>query len=48
MIIELARREGKVVRAVGVGHSLSDLECTTGFMVRMIKFKRMLEVRAHF
>lgn len=44
LILELARREGKVVRAVGVGHSPSDLACTTGFMVRMTRFKRMLEV----
>ena len=30
------------------GHSPSDLACTTGFMVRMTRFKRMLEVCVYF
>lgn len=45
LILELARREKKVVRAVGVGHSPSDLACTRGFMLRTEKFNRVLEVR---
>ena len=45
LILELARREGKVVRAVGVGHSPSDLPCTSEFMVRMTKLNRILDVR---
>lgn len=45
LILALARREGKVVRAVGVGHSPSDLACTSGFMVRTTKLNRLLEVR---
>jgi len=44
LILELARREGKVVRAVGVGHSPSDLACTTGYMLRTTKLNRLLEV----
>lgn len=44
LILELARREGKVVRAVGVGHSPSDLACTTGFMLRTTKLDRVLEI----
>lgn len=44
LVLELARREGKVVRAVGVGHSPSDLACTTGFMLRTTKLDRLLEV----
>jgi len=44
LILELARREGKVVRAVGIGHSPSDLACTTGFMVRTTKLDKVLEV----
>lgn len=46
LILELARREGKVVRAVGVGHSPSDLACTNGFMLRTTKMNRVLEVNA--
>ncbi|KAG8215222.1 hypothetical protein J3R82DRAFT_8765 [Butyriboletus roseoflavus] len=45
LILELARREGKVVRAVGVGHSPSDLSCTSGYMLRTTKLNRLLEVR---
>lgn len=44
LILELARRENKVVRAVGVGHSPSDLACTTGYMLRTTKLDRLLEV----
>ncbi|KAF8064183.1 gulonolactone oxidase Lgo1 [Lyophyllum atratum] len=46
LIVELARREGKVVKAVGVGHSPSDLACTDGFMLRTTKLNRLLEVNA--
>lgn len=44
LILELARREGKTVRAAGVGHSPSDLACTSGYMVRTDKLCRVLEV----
>ena len=44
IILELARREGKVVRAAGVGHSPSDLACTSGFMLRVTKLNRVIEV----
>jgi L-gulonolactone oxidase len=44
LILELARREGKTVRAVGVGHSPSDLACTSGYMLRTAKLDRVLEV----
>ncbi|KAG6374067.1 hypothetical protein JVT61DRAFT_4708 [Boletus reticuloceps] len=43
-ILALARTHRKVVRAVGVGHSPSDLPCTTGYMVRTTKLNRLLEV----
>ncbi|KAG0700501.1 L-gulonolactone D-arabinono-1,4-lactone oxidase [Suillus ampliporus] len=46
LILELARREGRVVRAVGVGHSPSDLACTTGYMLRTTKLDRLLEIHA--
>jgi len=45
LVLELAKREGKTVRAVGVGHSPSDLACTSEFMVRMTRLNRVLEVR---
>lgn len=48
LILELARREGKTVRAVGVGHSPSDLACTTGYMVRTGKLDKLLEVSVIF
>lgn len=44
LILELARREGRVVTATGVGHSPSDLACTTGFLLRTGKLNRVLEV----
>jgi L-gulonolactone oxidase len=44
LILELARREGKTVRAAGVGHSPSDLACTSGYMMRTAKLDRLLEV----
>ncbi|KAJ8587958.1 L-gulonolactone D-arabinono-1,4-lactone oxidase [Rhizopogon salebrosus TDB-379] len=46
LILELARREGRVVRAVGVGHSPNDLACTTGYMLRTTKLNRLLEIHA--
>jgi len=44
LALELARREGKTLRVVGVGHSPSDLACTNEFMLRMTKLNRVLEV----
>ncbi|KAI0077661.1 L-gulonolactone/D-arabinono-1,4-lactone oxidase [Panus rudis PR-1116 ss-1] len=44
LILELARREGQKVRAAGVGHSPSDLACTSGYMVRTERLNRVLEV----
>ncbi|KAF9264584.1 gulonolactone oxidase Lgo1 [Marasmius fiardii PR-910] len=46
LILELARREGKVVRAAGIGHSPSDLVCTTEFLLRTKKLNRVLKVDA--
>jgi hypothetical protein len=43
-VLELARREGKTVRAVGVGHSPSDLACTSGYMIRLTKLNRLIQV----
>lgn len=43
-ILELARLEGQTVRAVGAGHSPSDLPCTQGFMIRMDKLDRIVDV----
>jgi len=44
LIFELARREGKTVRAVGVGHSPSDLACTNEYMLRTTKLDKILQV----
>jgi hypothetical protein len=44
LVLELARREGKTVRLVGVGHSPSDLACTDEFMLRTTKLNRIIEV----
>lgn len=44
LILELARREKRSLRAVGVGHSPSDLACTSDFMVRMGRLNNILEV----
>jgi L-gulonolactone oxidase len=45
LILELARREGQTVRAVGVGHSPSDLACTSGYMIQMNRLDKIIEVR---
>jgi len=44
LIFELARRKGKTVRAVGVGHSPSDLACTDEYMLRTTKLDKILQV----
>ncbi|CAK5281917.1 unnamed protein product [Mycena citricolor] len=44
LVLQLAKREGRVLRAVGVGHSPSDLACTGDFMLRMTKMNKLLEV----
>ncbi|KAI0695312.1 D-arabinono-1,4-lactone oxidase-domain-containing protein [Cytidiella melzeri] len=46
LILELARRQGKTVRAAGVGHSPSDLACTTEFMLRTEKLNKIIEINA--
>ena len=48
LILELAKREGKTVRAVGVGHSPSDLACTSEYMLRTSSLNNLLEVREFF
>ena len=45
LILELARRERQTVRAVGVGHSPSDLACTSGYMIQMNRMDKIIEVR---
>ena len=43
-VLEHAKRQRKRLRAVGVGHSPSDLACTPDFMIRMTKLNNILEV----
>ncbi|ORX37208.1 D-arabinono-1,4-lactone oxidase [Kockovaella imperatae] len=45
-ILELARREGKSVHPVGVGHSPSDLACTNGWLVKMGGLKGAVRIDA--
>jgi FAD/FMN-containing dehydrogenase len=45
MVVELARREGKELKAVGKGHSPSDITCTGDFIVDLKGIGRVLEVR---
>jgi L-gulonolactone oxidase len=45
LILELTRRERQNVRAVGVGHSPSDLACTSGYMIQMNRMDKIIEVR---
>ncbi|KAF5329244.1 hypothetical protein D9619_009035 [Psilocybe cf. subviscida] len=44
LILELARRERKRIRVAGIGHSPSDLACTSEYMLRTTKLNRVLEV----
>jgi len=44
LVLELARRERQTVRAVGVGHSPSDLACTSGYMIQMNRLNKIIEV----
>ncbi|KAG0305498.1 hypothetical protein BGZ97_001095 [Linnemannia gamsii] len=43
-IIHLARISGKNVKAIGTGHSPSDLACTDGFMINTDKLNRLISV----
>ncbi|KAG0211726.1 hypothetical protein BGX28_007488 [Mortierella sp. GBA30] len=43
-IIHLARLSGKCVKAIGTGHSPSDLACTDGIMINTDKLDRLLHV----
>jgi hypothetical protein len=45
LILELACRERQTVRAVGIGHSPSDLACTSGYMIQMNRLDKIIEVR---
>ncbi|KAJ7223078.1 D-arabinono-1,4-lactone oxidase-domain-containing protein [Mycena pura] len=44
LALELARRDCRVLRPVGVGHSPSDIACTTDYMLNMTRMNRVLEV----
>ncbi|KAG8201925.1 hypothetical protein JTE90_027402 [Oedothorax gibbosus] len=43
-ILELARDEHKKVRVVGCRHSPSDIACTSGFMISLLNFNKILEI----
>ena len=44
LVLELARREGRRLRFAGIGHSPSDLACTSEYMLRTTKLNRVLQV----
>lgn len=44
LILELARQQGRRVRFAGVGHSPSDLACTSEYMLRVTKLNKLLDV----
>lgn len=44
MVVELARREGKELRASGSGHSPSDLVCTDGYIINVDAMDQLLDV----
>ena len=44
MVVELARREGKELRASGSGHSPSDLVCTDGYIINVDAMNQLLAV----
>ncbi|KAJ7058146.1 D-arabinono-1,4-lactone oxidase-domain-containing protein [Mycena amicta] len=44
LVLELARRDRRVVRAVGIGHSPSDIACTTDYMLNMTRMNKILKV----
>ncbi|KAI5477448.1 hypothetical protein MNV49_006360 [Pseudohyphozyma bogoriensis] len=46
LVVELARREGKELRASGSGHSPSDLVCTGGYVINVDKVDKVLEIDA--
>ncbi|XP_072489950.1 L-gulonolactone oxidase isoform X5 [Notamacropus eugenii] len=43
-VLDLARQQNKRVKAIGGGHSPSDIACTDGFMIHMGKMNRILKV----
>ncbi|KAM6493251.1 gulonolactone oxidase Lgo1 [Amanita muscaria] len=46
LVLELARREGRKVKAVGVGHSPSDIACTKEIILRTEKLNRVIDINA--
>ena len=48
LLIEYARRQGFEVRAVGAGHSPSDLVCTEDLMISLDKMNKVVSVRLLF
>ncbi|KAF7373359.1 FAD-binding PCMH-type domain-containing protein [Mycena sanguinolenta] len=44
--LELARRDHRVLRPVGIGHSPSDVACTRDYMLDMTRMNAVLEVNA--
>lgn len=43
-VVKVAERRGQTVKVVGAGHSFTDIACTTGRMVRLDGYNRVLDV----
>jgi L-gulonolactone oxidase len=43
-VLKKARNCGKSVRVIGSGHSPSDIACTSGYMINLDLFNRILHV----
>ncbi|KAJ7145827.1 D-arabinono-1,4-lactone oxidase-domain-containing protein [Mycena epipterygia] len=43
-VLELAKRDNRKLRAVGIGHSPSDIACTRDYMLDMTGMNRVLEI----
>jgi L-gulonolactone oxidase len=48
LALELARRDCRVLRPVGIGHSPSDVACTRDYMLNMTSMNAVLEVVPFF
>lgn len=43
-VVKLAASAGTTVKAVGSGHSFTDIACTTGYLVQLDRYARILEI----
>ncbi|KAF7307712.1 hypothetical protein MKEN_01131300 [Mycena kentingensis (nom. inval.)] len=44
LVLQLAKLDRRVVRAVGIGHSPSDIACTTDYMLNTTRLNKIIEI----